>query len=330
MGLFFVVTVRDSIAVYLLHVEVNYMDTQTDKTELNESPSDSKQTEVVEAVEEVNGEAPETEAQPEPETVPKAAFLREKNKYKARAQEAEKTAEQLKQDHIAQLEAIKQENELLKTALGGGSEKKQDDAIPLEYDYDDPAEYRAAMQDYIAKESSKNAQLLMQKQQQEQQETLQQQQLEQSKEKAIHNFYEKAAQLGASDFSEVEDEFINLFGQDLAVQVMEIFDDEDDDPAALAYHLGKNPKDAKMFLQSLNENPAKGLKKLSLYAYKLGEIKSDPTPAANDELPGGSDSGTNWDAIIEAKREKARTGEASWNDVMTLKKKAKESGWVEH
>lgn len=308
------------------------MSTQTE-SEAIESPSDSEdQTSAVESqeVEQAEGEeveAPASDATDDEaeqqEVVPMSALLREKNKYKKQAREAQKTAA----DYEREIEALRQEKGILQTALGGGSQGQQEDSIPLEYDFDDPAEYRQAMNDYIAKQSAKNAEELLLKREQERQQAQQSQLAEEAEQQAIVEFYEGAAELGASDFDEVEDKAIEVIGKDLTVQLMNIYGKQS---SSLIYHLGKNPKDAQRLLKGLEENPAKGLIEVTRYLDKIATVKSKPAPEPNEPNTATGGSSSNWDAKIEAMRKKQREGTATTNDVIKLKREARAAGWVEH
>lgn len=250
----------------------------------------------------------EGEEKPSSAPVPFAAFKHKVDKLngKVRAETEGRTkAEDEAEMYKAQVELYQ-----LKEKQGAGPPKLDD--------FDTEEEYEAAK----AKHDDERVKQLATEQVKqilgETQQTATQEQAGTKLEKQLYAHYERAEELKVSDYDETEAIATNLFGNDIAKQIMAKAKNSHE----LMYHFGKpaNAAKAMYFKNLISSDPVSGL--LELGGYKLKKVSkrslaSDPETV----VEGGSGIKTSaWDKKLDAMRAKVSAGTAKMNDLIALKK----------
>jgi len=116
--------------------------------------------------------------------------------------------------------------------------------------------------------------------------TVQSQELERKQVK----HYQRANDIGAKDYAEVEDEAISILGNGTVNQIINNFEESH----IILYYLGKNPHRAQFIADQIQTNPIKAIVEIEALRSKLKvKPKTKITPNPDTPLPGGSPSGAN-------------------------------------
>lgn len=243
---------------------------------------------------------------PASNSVPLSTHVKQKQKWKQRAREAEQEAREA--------QALKQENELLRMQLEQQSPKQR--TIPNLDEIDDPAERAEALRKYIAEETSAQVEQRVSKLQPKDEPEPQL-----ADEKALDAHYERARKLKVDDFDAAEDEVIAALGKDAARQIIEHYDNSE----AIMWALGKNPSKLREFQDKLHSNPVRMLKELTEFASTL-RLKPKGKAPEPDSVESGVSGGGNMQAQLDALRKRVSEGKAPMSDVLKFKKEAKAAG----
>ena len=139
--------------------------------------------------------------------------------------------------------------------------------------------------------------------------------------------YERASELGAKDFDEVEDKAISILGNEVVNHLI----NNSDESHLVLYYLGKNPGQAEEIAGLIKTNPVKATLQLGQLSAKLSvkpRANSEPTPDPDDELKGGSPSAgqsNKHQRIVDDARKKAQEN-GNIKLVLEAKKAAREAG----
>ena len=275
-------------------------------TEVEARPEDEQE------ILEFEGEA---KVEPKHDGVPLATFVQMKK---------EKQAAQKQLDEQArQMEAMKQQNELL--ALSG-TPKVQTVARPNPDDfYDDPAGFNAAMDAYethLVKRSTDEAQKLIDNKFQslDQQESVKQAQ--QKQQESINAHYERAQTLNAADFLEVEEKVRGEIDEELYTLVTGYFDNSEH----VIYSLGGDLSKAAEFQKLIKSDPIRGFQKLIRYADSLDtKLETKTLPEPDVAIKGGLSGASNVAAKVEKLRALKTAGKLTMSDFMRQKRELEAS-----
>jgi len=243
------------------------------------------------------------------------------NKLNAKFESAKHGEEQANSDLALEREKVK----ILQLALDQQKEAQPQSAIPNPDDFDsgvyDPG-YVKKYQEYqdatLKQEVRRQVDEATKQTVQTHTQTAQTQNLERKQIK----HYERAKEIGAKDYGDVEDKAIAVLGNDVVNHLIANFDDSH----VLLYYLGKNPGEAARIADRIQSNPIQGIAEIGALRSELKiKPKSNNTPDPDEELEGGSPGG-NFDANekkLEKLREEAKkTG--NMKKLMAFKKKLKE------
>lgn len=286
------------------------MSEQAEKTEEQkaaeaEAARKAAEEEAEDGFEVVTGEEGET---PSSNSVPLSSFLKQKEKWKRRAENANQNAE-----------GLKAENELLRLQLEQVSSQQQKKTIPKAEDFDDPEEHSKALDKYISETSEQTVKKLLQSQQTNASEP--DGNRTEANEEALRQHYERAAKLKAEDFDDAENEVITVLGQEAARQIIEQFDNSE----AVMYALGKNPGRLADVAAKLRSDPVKGVIEITKFAsgLQLKPRKKAPDP---DNVDKGTGGGSDLQRQLDKLRARYREGKVEMKEVIAFKRDAKSQG----
>jgi len=253
--------------------------------------------------------------------VPLPSFLEQKAKWKAKAQDAEETAEELQRKYEAQ----RAELALYKAAQSDEGEKHN--LVPDRYDYDTDEQYAEATREYYSKIAEETAQSKLEQHLEAQRQQMEQQQAEEKQKAVFDKHYEQAAAFGASDYVEAEDNFKRVFGKDIAQNIITVLSDFGTDSAKAAYHLGKNESKMNELLTTLSQNPAVGLLAIKSYVDSIDTTKTTPN-AAPDEPQTSTGGGLNvdWKTKIDKSLDALQAKKTTMKDHIALLNQARAAG----
>jgi hypothetical protein len=143
--------------------------------------------------------------------------------------------------------------------------------------------------------------------------------------------YERAEELGAKDFDEVEDKAIEILGKEAVNQLIK----GSDESHLILYYLGKNPEKAKDIAKLIKEDAVRGVLQLGRLSAQLSvkpRANSEPTPDPDEELQGGSPAAAKSNKF-QRKLDKAREdaqdgGSGRMQAIADIKKEAIEAGFT--
>lgn len=206
---------------------------------------------------------------------------------KAKQSEAERGQSLAKESEVqanSELAIERQKNELLRMALEQQKEvAPSSPPDPLDYDggAGDP-KYKASMNEYIGgivkAETAKNVAPAAPK-------------VGESFEVAQIRHYQAAEKLNHSDYNDMEDVVIEIFGSDIVNELIKASPDS----AAIMYHLGENPDKAEEIAELIKENPILGTMAIGALNIKprINKAKRNQAPNPDDELEGATPVGRN-------------------------------------
>lgn len=143
--------------------------------------------------------------------------------------------------------------------------------------------------------------------------------------------YERASELGAKDFDEIEDAAIGILGKETVNHVISEFEESE----LLVYFLGtkKNQGKAEEIAELIKTNPIKGVAELGRLSAKLVKQPkgiNETTPDPDDEIPGGNPSvgkKNKFQIRVDKAREEAGDGrKGGMKAILDIKKEAQEAG----
>ncbi len=139
--------------------------------------------------------------------------------------------------------------------------------------------------------------------------------------------YERAAELKAKNFDEIEDRAIGILGNDIANHLIQ----NSDKSHLLLYYLGTNPDQAEVIKSLIETDPIKGVLQIGRLEAQLSvkpRANSEPAPDPDDELRGGTPSAgqaNKYQTRLDKAREAA--GESrNMSAVLAIKREAKAAG----
>lgn len=138
--------------------------------------------------------------------------------------------------------------------------------------------------------------------------------------------YERAAELGASDYSETEDKAIEILGNENVNHIINNFTDSQ----FLLYYLGKNPHEAERIAGLIDSNAIQGVAEIGRLSSELKvKTKQTPTPNPDEEIEGG---GTVANESLQRQLNKLRDqqgkqpSQANMRKIIEFKRKLKGKG----
>lgn len=233
-----------------------------------------------------------------PASMPVASHIKQKQKWKARKEEAEKTAE-----------ALRRENELLRMQMEQSQQRK-----PLSRDdFDSDSAYENAVWEKRKKE-------LMQEMQKNQPRTQQQPAEDDSD---LDDYYARAAKLRVQDFDQAEDIVRSTFGDQATRELIRILPNSE----AVIYALGKQPEKLREFEQTLRTRPAKFLADVTLFSTKVTtRPRNTKAPEPNALEEGANTSAASPQAQLDRLRDQVSKGKARFADVIAFRREQEAKG----
>lgn len=226
------------------------------------------------------------EEEPTSKPVPLQSHLKRVHKLNSKV-EAER---QGKTEAEQRLEAASEENKLLRLKLQQMQESPALKA-PKPEDFDTDLEYELAKREHKEAQQQLDQERTRQLIREEAERLLASQSQVQTREVTEKQFegelvrhYERAESLKVKDYDETEDAAIEIFGKDIAKQIMA---NSDNSHIAL-YHFGKNRAKAEEFKAKIMSNPVKGMLEIGGYMANLKvRPKSSQAPDPEMRIEGG-------------------------------------------
>lgn len=139
--------------------------------------------------------------------------------------------------------------------------------------------------------------------------------------------YERAAELGAKDFDEVEDKAITALGSEIANHLIQ----NSSQSHLVLYYLGKHTDEAEEIKALVASNPIKAMLQIGRLEAELSvkpRAKVEPAPDPDTELQGGSPSAGQTNKFQKRldKAREADQGPGFMGNILTIKREAKEAG----
>ena len=258
-----------------------------------------------------------------PPSLPVAVHARDRRKWRQRQQEAEKSAE-----------AVRQENELLRLQLqalqspASTTPTLSQDLIPptLESCNGDDAEYQKrtlAFQSAIQQRIDDG----IAQRDRRMQTNAEGERLERKYQTARAKYYDAAAKLGVRDFETKDEKFFEIFGEQAANVIIDAIPDSH----LLAYYLGTNPDRAMEYASLVEEDATKALASLAILSRDLEVKRSDSgstydpnTAPAGGKAPSGDRQ--HWQRLVDQARQRVANGETDSNPVLQIKREARAAG----
>lgn len=298
--------------------------TENQEAEVIEQPQNTQEPEQVEheggnVEQEAEGVSKESETLPDDtvqeEEKPSFDPLVEKNKWRKKAREAETSAEELQR----QLQAAEAEKALLKAAL----QPQEDDSLPDPDDrYDDPEGYQKRLDAYIAKQSKKTTQQMLETHQSNAATVKLQQEREARLDSRMEEHYKRAAALKSPEYKQAEDTAAEVLGDEISKGIIEYLDNSEQ----VMFQLGKNSAKANEFAQMFQQDSAKALIELTKYAQTLSKVEAKPSIEPDTPIEGGSGSTSSIKERIEKLRNQKVKPKDYMQQVLALRKEARAAG----
>jgi len=264
-------------------------------------------------IEEVEVETTETETEkenkPAPETMPTAAHIAQKNKWKERIDKTEREAE-----------AKDRELELLRLQV------KTPEVVtaPNELDFDNPKEYQQALDKYVETKAQASAKQVLEQYSKTEAQKVAQADYEQRFEQGLDAHYKSAADLKADDFSDTENIARQILGDEVSKEVITRYTGTS---AAMLYSLGKKPEEAQRLKEMFATDPTGLVIELTRLSDRLSAApKTLNAPPPDEPLEGGQASTMTWEKRIEKARADQIAGKISMNELIGLKREARVAG----
>jgi|TARA_R110000772_G_scaffold99798_3_gene199753 hypothetical protein len=278
-----------------------------EKVEGEAMPEDD--VEVKDQESESDGDKPEEkpeEKKAKPETMPTAAHIAQKSKWKQRLDTTERNAAK-----------DKAELELLRMQV---ATPKKPPAPPNELDFDSTDDYRVAHDAYLKNSVQTIAQ-----------EVVQQHEFKAERDRAFDSgleaHYKYANDLKADDFSETENVARSILGDEVSKEVITRYQGTS---AAMLYSLGKNESEARRLSEMFSSDPTQLVIELTRLSDRLTAAPNTQTaPPPDEPLEGGQASTASLDRQIEKARKQQQAGKLSMNELIQMKRSARAAGWVQ-